>query len=491
MIIGHQKNLLSFLCKILLPDTSMLNFKFPVQFLNLKLFSMKTSKRIFAIVIVLVIVTTVVVSSTLNFDSPKNNPRKPFTSVRVVKNHESFGNVFALNHFQHGQSINKVIVNASPLPEFVQTAMKYLAAAQFENGGWGSGSHYSQGENDPHAVQIDAATTAFVGMALIRSGNTHESGLYAENVKKAIDLLLEVVEKSPENTLIVIDVTNTQPQVKLGQNIDASMCSQFFSRVLDTMTSNDPLRDRVIAANEKCLVKVQGQMNTNGSVNGAGWAGVLQSSMANQAIERAVNTSSVSDATADQLDEVLQSTQDYQMKNIDIVSGEAKTEESAGVGLYSVTSTTRATAVPAKEAEDLVEKGKKDGTLKDDKVNEDNLMDMGMTQEDAEHYTYAWTANETAKAQLNDESLLSGFGNNGGEEFLSFMMTSEALVISGGEEWLDWNKKMHDRMSQVQNSDGSWSGMHCITSPVFCTAAVIMTLTADRDANFLMKTVSR
>lgn len=451
---------------------------------------MKTSKRFFAIVILLVIITGAVVSSTLTSDSPKNNPRKPFTSVHVVKNHESFGKVLAFNNFQNQPNNNKIIV-ASPLPEFVQTAMKYLAAAQFENGGWGSGSHYAQGVTDPHAVPVDAATTAFVGMSLIRAGSTHQSGPYAENVKKAIDLLLDVVEKSDQNTLIILAVTNTQPQVKLGQNIDASMCSQFFSRVLDMMTSNDPLRDRVISANEKCLVKVQGQMNTNGSVNGAGWAGVLQSSMANQAIERAINTSSVSEITAKKLGDVLQTTQKYQMNNIDIVSGDIKTEESAGVGLYSVTSTTRATAIPAKEAQNLVEKGKKNGTLKDDEVTSENLVNMGMTQEDAEHYSYAWTANETAKAQLNDESMLSGFGNNGGEEFLSFMMTSESLVISGGEEWLEWNKKMHDRLSQIQNSDGSWSGMHCITSPVFCTAAVIMTLTADRDANFLMKTVAR
>ena len=82
---------------------------------------------------------------------------------------------------------------------------------------------------------------------------------------------------------------------------------------------------------------------------------------------------------------------------------------------------------------------------------------------------------------LNDDAVLQGFGNNGGEEFLSYMMTSESLAHAGGEDWSAWYEKMNERLSAIQNGDGSWSGHHCITSPVFCTAAVIMTMTADRD----------
>jgi hypothetical protein len=63
---------------------------------------------------------------------------------------------------------------------------------------------------------------------------------------------------------------------------------------------------------------------------------------------------------------------------------------------------------------------------------------------------------------------------------LSYMMTSESLVVSESDKWDDWYSKMGDRLSKIQNNDGSWSGHHCITSPVFCTAAVILTITADR-----------
>jgi hypothetical protein len=45
---------------------------------------------------------------------------------------------------------------------------------------------------------------------------------------------------------------------------------------------------------------------------------------------------------------------------------------------------------------------------------------------------------------------------------------------------------MHGRLQKIQNGDGSWTGHHCITSPVFCTAAVVQCLTTDRDATFLI-----
>jgi hypothetical protein len=92
----------------------------------------------------------------------------------------------------------------------------------------------------------------------------------------------------------------------------------------------------------------------------------------------------------------------------------------------------------------------------------------------------AYVVNRAANEQLRNDDVLTGFGNNGGEEFLSFMMTSESMVSTGANAWDQWHSKMSKLLSSIQNNDGSWSGHHCITSPVFCTAAVIMTMTADR-----------
>ena len=84
-------------------------------------------------------------------------------------------------------------------------------------------------------------------------------------------------------------------------------------------------------------------------------------------------------------------------------------------------------------------------------------------------------------------SLMEEAGNNGGEEFLSYLMTSESLVIAGGDQWKAWDTKMKDRLGKIQNPDGSWSGHRCITSPVFCTAAALQVITTERDVKLLKK----
>ncbi len=68
---------------------------------------------------------------------------------------------------------------------------------------------------------------------------------------------------------------------------------------------------------------------------------------------------------------------------------------------------------------------------------------------------------------------MSGFGNNGGEEFMSYLQTGESMIIGKDNSWKNWYDSMSGRLLRIQNDDGSWSGHHCITSPVFCTAAVI------------------
>jgi hypothetical protein len=67
-------------------------------------------------------------------------------------------------------------------------------------------------------------------------------------------------------------------------------------------------------------------------------------------------------------------------------------------------------------------------------------------------------------------------------------MTGESLVIGGNNDWKSWYEKMSGRLVQIQNTDGSWNGHHCITSPVFCTATCLLILSIDKDIEFLIKT---
>ena len=81
---------------------------------------------------------------------------------------------------------------------------------------------------------------------------------------------------------------------------------------------------------------------------------------------------------------------------------------------------------------------------------------------------------------VKDDKFVAGFGSNGGEEFLSFLNISEALLIKGGKDWTDWDAKMTAGLEKAQDKDGSWSGQHCITGKTFCTSAALLVLMADR-----------
>ena len=119
-------------------------------------------------------------------------------------------------------------------------------------------------------------------------------------------------------------------------------------------------------------------------------------------------------------------------------------------------------------------------------VNEENLKVAGYSDDVAKRLARAEQQSAVQLKRLDDENLLQGFGNNGGEEYLSYMMTSESLLISSPEKFHQWNDKMHGRLKKIQSKDGSWTGHHCITSPVFCTAAVVQCLATDRDAETLI-----
>ena len=136
-----------------------------------------------------------------------------------------------------------------------------------------------------------------------------------------------------------------------------------------------------------------------------------------------------------------------------------------------------------------IEEAKAKGDLPDDAaVNEENLNAAGVPAGVVGGLAESFREADLQGDRLaNDDALLRGFGSNGGEEYLSYLQMSEALVIEGGDEWLQWKEKMHRKLEKIQSPDGSWTGHHCITSPVFSTSAVVQTLTADLDEELLRK----
>jgi hypothetical protein len=98
---------------------------------------------------------------------------------------------------------------------------------------------------------------------------------------------------------------------------------------------------------------------------------------------------------------------------------------------------------------------------------------------------------ESAKVTAQRDDVMSGFGNNGGEEFLSYLQTGEGMVINKDTEWTKWYANISGRLLKIQNEDGSWNGHHCITSPVFCTATCLLILSVNNDVDKLVKQGAR
>ena len=376
-----------------------------------------------------------------------------------------------------------VIHNRELVESSLKKGLVWIAEAQLDNGGWGAGTHSRQDVYNPRAVDADPATTALVGMALLRNGNTLTKGKYAGNLKKALDFLLEAVENTPEQNNYITNLKGTQPQTKLGQNIDAILTMQLFTNILSKVDKKDcPCIERIEKALNKCVHIIQQAQDVDGGFKDGGWAPVLQSALANNALESAKEVGAKVD------DRVLEKSRDYQKGNFDTKTNSAVTGKAAGVLLYSFSGSARASAKEAGRADSAIAKAKKDGKLKPEaEVNEQNLLVAGMSTTQAKKYETAYKIRGAASVRAQDGDVINGFGSNGGEELLSYLMTGESLIISKDNSWTSWFEKMAGRMVQIQNNDGSWQGHHCITSPVFCTATCLLILSIDKDIDFLVK----
>ena len=365
----------------------------------------------------------------------------------------------------------------------VRDGLSWLAEAQLENGGYGAGSHSAQHIKNPHVVPADPATTAMAGQAFLRSETTLKKGEYKEQLKMLIDYLLETVEETPKEADYITTVRNTQIQSKLGQNIDAVLTAQFLSNLLDRNLKGID-KKRVARCLDICVSKIEAGTDASGRQKGAGWAGVLQSGLATSALEAAQSVGA-------NLDEVVvTATKNYQKQNYDAKTNTAKTEDGAGVMLYAVSGSVRGSAKDARKAKEIIEKAKRQGKLeKDAEINALNIAKASddISESEAIGYATSYNVYESAKKTAQREDVLNGFGNNGGEEFLSFLQTGESLVVSKDDDWKTWYDNMSGRILKIQNEDGSWNGHHCITSPVFCTATSLLILTVENDIDYLSK----
>ncbi len=395
--------------------------------------------------------------------------------------HAIKGCVFKTVYEGEGLDSSFVLTTPKAVLGAEQRALQWLLKAQANDGGYGAGTHARQDITDPHAVSTDPATTAMVAMALMRMGSTLDGGAYKEELARATEYLLKQVEAAPKGATNITQLQGTQIQVKLGANIDVALTAQFLSNLVARIGEQHPKHLRAMRALNTCVAIIQRSQQADGSVQGDGWAGVLQSSFAASALESAKAQGAEVDS------EALELARDYQKANMDVNTGSVATERAAGITLYAVSGSSRNSAAEAREVREVVAKAKKEGKLaKDAPVSVTTLTDAGYSRDEAEKLNTAYQVYSVASQQAQQDNVISGFGNNGGEEFLSFLQTGESLVIGKDDGWKNWYQQTTGRLVGIQNQDGSWNGHHCITSPVFCTATSLLILSINNDIAHLM-----
>lgn len=382
-----------------------------------------------------------------------------------------------------GEYLDSDFVHATPenVRQSIDKALAWVIKEQMPDGGWYGGFHATQNIlSDPNA-KADPATTAMVAMAIHRCGSDPLKGQYAGQLKKATEFLLLAVESSNPDDLNITQIKGTQAQIKLGQNIDVMLTSQYLTNILGVYDEQSNEYKRIKNGLEKCVDKIQKAQNTNGSFNGAGWAGVLQSAIGNNALETA-KAVGISVDTA-----VLEKSRNYQKANFSSDSKGVSTADGAGIVLYSVSGSSRASAWEANVAKTVIKKAKREGKIATDTViSVENLRKAGMSESEALKYNTAYSINDAASKMAQQSNVMNGFGSNGGEEFFSFLQTGEGLIISRDKSWKNWYTNVSGKLVQLQESNGNWRGHHCITSPVFCTATCLLILSVNNDIGRLL-----
>jgi Prenyltransferase and squalene oxidase repeat len=370
----------------------------------------------------------------------------------------------------------------------LKKGIEYLLKQQQPDGGWGQGGGWRQDlkktgarvEDEKVEDPSDVGNTCVSLMALLRNGDTPAKGEHKDAAAKAFDFICRYVEKADDDSLYVTPVRDTQLQVKIGAYVDTFLAGWVLSELKSNLPDEDAEKRRA-AALEKVVRKIEKNQKTDGSFAGnTGWAAVLSQGLCSKALNSAARSGANVSADA------LKKDQQQNLAGLDVASRSFTTPasptaepSSAGVSLYRETA----------KLGGLWEKSRTNGEIKRkaEKVLADKDAPAPAKQQAREQLDgiaqdekAATAATQAVAGKLADTKFVAGFGNNGGEEFLSYLNLTESLRDQGGKEWENWRPKMKVTVSAAQNEDGSWAGQHCITGRTFCTSTALLALLAEK-----------
>lgn len=365
----------------------------------------------------------------------------------------------------------RTAVDPKPLSDTVKRGLAWLVQHQLDNGSWGQGDEAAGMRGSATNAGANVADSSMALIALLRAGHTPRSGEYAKAVAKGLDYVLSEIEQSDDGSLYVTAVRGTRVQTKIGQYADTFAAMMMLTEARGT--GRDGVSNaRIDAALKKVIKKVEKNQRDNGSWDDNGWAPVLSQAIAAKGLNRAAQGGL--DVSKTVLTRVEASAK----------AGGMSGRGSAGVMLYGAaadSSTVRDDAATKRGKAEAMKAKARHYSPEMKSPDAPTPAEIAVAEKEAKLAEDAAVANERALvARFEDKSFVAGFGNNGGEEYLSYLLISETMVQKGGAEWVKWDNAIGTLVGKVQNEDGSWTGHHCITGRTFCTAAALLVLMGDR-----------
>ena len=364
-------------------------------------------------------------------------------------------------------------VTPKPLSENVKRGTKWLVEHQLEKGGWGQGEESAQMGGGSQMKDVPSvADTCMAALALIRAGNTPAQGEYAKNVLHAVEFVCGEIEESDKDSLYITPTRGTRVQSKLGPYIDTFAAAVLLPEVKDQMP-DEAGKKRVAAALDKLLAKIQKNQRPDGTWGGQGWATTIQQNMAVKGLNKAAQSGV-------QVDE--------KVRDERRVSGPPDLRQGLRQVLRRRAPPACSSTAPAGNLSNITQNATTNAMQEHESGAAGRVGAHARRRQEASGSSRRFEAVEQDQAdaeqavvaRLDDKQFIAGFGSNGGEEFLSYMNIGESLVVKGGDAWKSWDKSISENLNRVQNSDGSWSGHHCITGRTFCTSAALLVLMVDR-----------
>lgn len=386
---------------------------------------------------------------------------------------------------------------AGKLHPVAEAGLVWLLSQQQADGGFSPVRKAAGGVGGliPGAVNLgagaDFSTSAIAGLALVRAGVSPVEGEHKEALRKTIAFVAK-------ESLAERGVRTSQPDFKLGPLASPSHSTQFLSRVLPMLPEDDPLRKDILTSLEKTIEKLEtadhaflksfgkaadGSFSTTplGPIDAkapASFSPVHHVLIALTALETAQAAGlEVNPAVLEKLRWMLGNL-------VDPRNGKVDQSKIMSIELYAFSSTMRSTAVDCRVLADLAGNGRKP---RPSGMTPAIARKLNNKQAVAELTASAAVQQSMIQRLARGEAwLLQGLGTFGGEESLSYWLISEALVLDAdARSYETWKAGLATRLARSQNSDGSFTGLHCITDSVYSTATAVLSLTAERDEPLL------